>query len=665
MQYRRELDGLRAVAVVPVILFHADLAYITGGYAGVDIFFVISGFLITSIILAAKEEDGFSLAAFYERRARRILPALVVVMVSCAPAAWLWMSPPDLRQFGQSVVAVSAFVSNVFFWRRTDYFAPAAEELPLLHTWSLGVEEQFYVVFPLFLGVCWRFWRHRLLLPLSVVALASLALSEWGWRSAPVGNFFSSPARAWELLLGAMVACAEAKRPLQARYGVRFNQAASACGLLLVLLSFFAYDRGTPFPSVYALAPTLGTALLIGFAGPSTFAGRLLSQPPLVGIGLISYSAYLWHQPVFAFARRLSLRELSPAVSVALAAATLGLAFLTWRYVETPFRDRRRVSRRTLVGAAGLATACLIGGGLFVGYTKNVSSRVGLPAELLASLEDLPRRAECFSPVLNGTAEADWTCPVAPGASAPPSFLVSGDSHAFSLLPAFEAIARRHGLQGTFAGARACAPLLGVVVVRENGDHDECTELNARVLGYVARHGIRDVFLVARWSAYADGDYGTAPELRDPTQRSGPALESARQAFAAGVERTLEAYARLGVRVHVVEQVPTQRYDARKLYFVGALRGRGFEFVEENAVTEREHHELQSYVSSVFDRFRSDGRVAFIDLSGGLCRDGVCPVGTAERSYYRDDDHLSSVGALLVSDRLEGPLAALGTAGAQ
>jgi peptidoglycan/LPS O-acetylase OafA/YrhL len=361
MKYRREIDGLRAVAVVPVILFHAGFASFEGGYVGVDVFFVISGYLITSILIEDLERGRFSIARFYERRARRILPALFFMMICCVPFAWAWMVPSEFRDFSQAVIAVTLFVSNILFWQKTDYFAPAAEENPLLHTWSLAVEEQFYIVFPLLLLVLWRFGRNPVLWSIVLLSLASLALAEWGSRNAPVANFFLIVPRIWELGAGAICALVLHGRP------VRENTILSTLGLGLIVVSVFAFDGNTPFPSLYALAPVGGTALIVLFAGPGTPVGRLLSLPAFVGIGLISYSAYLWHQPLFAFARIRSFGHVEDGLLLALAVASLGLGWLSWRFVERPFRKGGRLLPRQsgVFAASAVGIVALMGFGLY------------------------------------------------------------------------------------------------------------------------------------------------------------------------------------------------------------------------------------------------------------------------------------------------------------
>ena len=257
MQYRREIDGLRAVAVLPVILFHAGFGVFSGGYVGVDVFFVISGYLITSILISELEQGNFSILRFYERRARRILPALFFVMLACLPFAYMWMLPSQLEEFAQSIFAVSLFLSNWLFWSQTGYFGTAAELKPLLHTWSLAVEEQYYLLFPILLLSLWRYGRRSVLGFVVVVALLSLLLSEWGWRNEPDINFFFTFSRFWELLAGSICAFLTVGRTLKS------NNVLSAIGLAAIVVSIFAFDDNTPFPSVYALVPVVGTALII------------------------------------------------------------------------------------------------------------------------------------------------------------------------------------------------------------------------------------------------------------------------------------------------------------------------------------------------------------------------------------------------------------------
>ena len=302
MDYRKEVDGLRAVAVLPVVFFHAGFPIFGGGYVGVDVFFVISGFLITSIIATELQAGKFSLLSFYDRRARRILPALVVMVLVCLPFAWLWMLPSELKEFSESMAAVFTFSSNILFWRTSGYFDTEAELKPLLHTWSLAVEEQYYLFFPLLLGLLWKFGQRLTLLVLGVLAIFSLCLGQWGSTNDPSAAFYLLPTRGWELLIGAGAALLVVQGRVP-KAGPKVHEWGSALGLALIAGSVFLYGRDTPFPGIYALAPTVGAVMIILLATPQCLVGRLLGSRIAVGIGLVSYSTYLWHQPLLAFAR--------------------------------------------------------------------------------------------------------------------------------------------------------------------------------------------------------------------------------------------------------------------------------------------------------------------------------------------------------------------------
>ncbi len=305
MEYRKEIDGLRALAVLPVILFHAGFETFSGGFVGVDVFFVISGYLITSIILIELELGDFSIVNFYDRRLRRIMPGLFAVILTCIPFAWILLSPADLISFAKSLVAVPLFVSNIYFWSDGGYFETAAELKPLLHTWSLAVEEQYYLIFPIFLMMLCKLRRRWIFVSLGLVSLASLAIAQWATYTHPTSAFFLLPTRGWELMIGAFAAFYLSQGKCK-DFGKSVSEFSGWLGIAMVFFGVFFYSKITPFPGFYALVPTLGTLLIILFATQKTTVGRFLGNKAFVGIGLISYSAYLWHQPILAFARNWS-----------------------------------------------------------------------------------------------------------------------------------------------------------------------------------------------------------------------------------------------------------------------------------------------------------------------------------------------------------------------
>ena len=332
MKYRSEIDGLRALAVLPVIFFHAGFKTFSGGFIGVEIFFVISGYLICSLIIEEIERKDFNLLSFYERRARRILPALFFVLIITIPFAWVVMLPSQMYDFSKSIIAVSLFLSNFFFWQESGYFNPNIENSPLLHTWSLAVEEQFYLIFPIALIALWRFGKRKLTIFLVFFALISFLLSEWGWRNHPTANFYFSPTRFWELLSGSITALTIKK------FGLKGNNFYALIGLFLISSSIFIFDETTPFPSYMTLIPIIGTVLVIIYANNNTYVANYLSFKPLVFIGLISYSAYLVHQPLFSIARINSLNGINDYLMLVLILLTFIIAFVIWKFVETPFR---------------------------------------------------------------------------------------------------------------------------------------------------------------------------------------------------------------------------------------------------------------------------------------------------------------------------------------
>lgn len=375
MEYRREIDGLRAIAVVSVILFHAGFQAFSGGYVGVDVFFVISGFLITTIILSERRAGKFSLVNFYERRARRILPALFFVMLVCLPFAWLWLLPADMESFSQSIVAITAFISNVFFWSERGYFGTAVDLKPLLHTWSLGIEEQYYFIFPLLLILLLKRKRAFAYIALAAIGVVSLVSSVWLTRVHVDSAFYLLPTRFWELLLGSFVAIVRFNDDSSRGHGATpvnwQSEALGLLGLLLIVGPVFFFSKKTLFPGYAVLLPTVGTALVIHYSSKESLAGKFLGNPLFVGIGLISYSAYLWHQPMFAFARHQNGgHEPGRQLFVILIFATLAASYLSWRYIENPFRNKARYSRKKIFALSAVFLAAFAAIGL-AGWKSN------------------------------------------------------------------------------------------------------------------------------------------------------------------------------------------------------------------------------------------------------------------------------------------------------
>lgn len=359
MQYRPEIDGLRSLAILPVILFHAGFGWIPGGFLGVDIFFVISGYLITSILIKEKSSHTFSLLRFYERRARRILPALFFVLSISTIAAWLLLSPNALVQYAESLIASVSFVANIYFWLTTNYFNADTTLKPLVHIWSLGIEEQFYFLFPLLFLLLWSKKKH-LYIFLSLCFIISLISADLTSHTDPNRSFYLLHTRAWELLAGSFCAFYLANRPSLPTN--TFSQCSSAIGLLAVVISFLVLNNTSHHPGLITLLPVLGTVFIILYANPRTWTARLLSLTPLVWIGLLSYSAYLWHQPLFAFTRFLTFSAtLELKISLSLIVLTFVLAWISWRFVERPFRNRQFLSCKQIFTCSFIAIIVTVG----------------------------------------------------------------------------------------------------------------------------------------------------------------------------------------------------------------------------------------------------------------------------------------------------------------
>lgn len=498
MDYRKEIDGLRAVAVVPVILFHAGFNLFSGGFVGVDVFFVISGFLITSIILDEISKGTFSILHFYERRARRILPALFVVVACCIPFAWFWMTPGEFNDFTKSVVAVSLFVSNIFFYSETDYFGFSAEEVPLLHTWSLAVEEQYYVFFPFFMLIVWRYAPRLLLWLILALAVLSFGLAQYASERYPTANFFLTPTRIWELMVGS--ACAIVIKNIKPAG----SELPAAVGLGLILYSIFRFDEHTPFPSFYTLIPIVGAVLIILFARDKTLTTQLLSTRILVGIGMISFSAYLWHQPIFAFARIRVGADVTTFQFLLLSLATFLLAVASWRYVEQPFRDRQRPllkSRQRIFLASGVFTAILAACALVMDnsnyFTASKTDRQRYFLQFLnysemADFEDYATPPECSLGLERNSFDMFDKEACLRLDETKPNYILMGDSHAGHLWRALsESYSDINILPVISSG---CRPTIGFEGAKR------CTDLTRYIFeDYLLENSVNGIILSSRW----------------------------------------------------------------------------------------------------------------------------------------------------------------------
>ena len=630
MVYRREIDGLRAIAVLLVILFHAGFSAFSGGYVGVDVFFVISGYLITTIIINDLERDRFSIIEFYERRARRILPALFFVILCCIPFAYFWMGPQQLKDFSQAIFSIAFFVSNILFFIKEDYFSPAAEENPLLHTWSLAVEEQFYIFFPVMMIIMWRRGNNCAFYAIIILCILSFILSEWAWRHFPSANFYLLPSRAWELGVGSI--CAFAIK----RHTVKPNSYLALLGLALVLYAVLFFDESTPFPSAYALIPVVGAALIVLFASSSNIVGRFLSRRALVGVGLVSYSAYLLHQPIFAFARIISYEHPDSISMGLLALLSLGLAYLTWRFVEQPFRVKRsgfHFSRGQIFSISALMIISFSVVGLY-GHIKD-----GMPGRLMNSAINYQfyetarpsaRRGECHATPARNIAP-DAVCIYG---SAERKIAVIGDSHAVELAYAMGNMAAEHGFSVIHYSFSGCAPSY---MKESNG---ACEIWTKESVDYIkAQKDIDHVIVTYRLSSHLAGDhYGYYPNV--PTQKPDEVVNEIVYSLSA----MLDAFSAHGKSVYFVDQAPELPKHIHNMIIRNG--GGGDILIGASLKWWQERRPFIGRIISIV------GKNKFIDVEDIFCNDEVCFAGVDGVSYYFDDDHMSVSGATKVGERV-------------
>ena len=487
IRYRSDIDGLRAVAVSLVILSHALVPGFEGGYIGVDVFFVISGYLITRIILSDHAQGQFSLAEFYRRRIRRILPALFVMLaVTSAVAFRLLQVPADLQDFGRSVIATVFFYSNLYFWQGTDYFSESAQLVPLLHTWSLAIEEQFYLLFPLLFLAGLSIPRIRWITV--ALALASLVCSQVLSVLYPVANYYLLPSRAWELMAGVLGAFYVHLRQPAARDGL------STLGLLMIVAAALSFRSTTPVPSVVALLPVVGACLVLVYGSSAGMAGRLLACAPLVFIGQVSYSAYLWHQPIFALWRKTHIDAPGALQIALLIAATFAIAVVSWALVERPFRRSSIPLPRLAFTALACALLLTAGGGL-LGKFRDAPFRLSAP--MRAMLAEAEWSRHCLLHDDDGQVSLpESKCVTHPQATGG-DLIVWGDSLASSLTPGL--IARLpDDIRLTQVTHAQCAPVAGVIPDGVPGS-DGCMAFDREAMDYILKSPARTVILAGAW----------------------------------------------------------------------------------------------------------------------------------------------------------------------
>jgi peptidoglycan/LPS O-acetylase OafA/YrhL len=630
--YRPDIDGLRAIAVLAVLFYHSGIGFFSGGYVGVDVFFVISGYLITTIIVREIGLGKFSIAGFYERRMRRILPAIITTVAACLLIGYALLETSDFEDLARSSIANNLFLSNIYFYWQTGYFDAPAELKPLLHTWSLSLEEQYYVVMPVLLLLIARFCKQRFLLFVVPVFIVSFAACVYGMASDPSAVFYMLPTRAWELLIGSILAIATLPRlPSEGAM-----QGLAAIGLALVLTGILGFDDQTAFPGAYAAIPTIGTAILIytGRAG-MTLVNRLLSARLMVFVGLISYSLYLWHWPLIVYARYLKAEDLTQTEKMALIVVMIAVATLSWRFVETPFRKKKLLATRKSIFVGSLvATTTVI--------------LAGLAAIVSLGDQELDHWKACEN-IEERIAENRGLCRIGDD-SAAPHFLLWGDSHARSWASAVNVSAQRKSKSGYLASKTACAPLLGI----ERQGRKKCLAFNETVFSFIEEHSeIDTVILSARWGLAAEGsrykeEDGDPIVLIDTLATAGQP-EYQHELTENALYRTVLSLQEIGKRVLVVGPVPEVGYDVPSVNHIALITNRD---VNSMIAPSRSDFDIRNRnVLSTLSRLQDELHVKILSPSTLLCDDTICRVALeGGLALYRDDHHLSTFGAKYISE---------------
>lgn len=665
MAYLPAIDGFRAVAVLSVIIYHASASFLPGGYLGVDVFFVISGFLITGVILDELDSGRFSISGFFKRRIRRILPILLFVCLASVPFAWLLLPQMQLKDFFQSLVAISVYSSNFLFWIESGYFEVDSSLKPLIHTWTLGVEEQFYILLPIALIFLHRRFRQSIPLTLFSLMLVSLTFAHLSYVNSPDFTFFLLPTRAWELLAGSLTFWIVYRTRVLSKLSLgHVSNGIFAIGLLIIAISVVTFSEGTPIPSLWGVLPVAGTAMvLIAIAAHAKFA-RILLIRPLVWIGLVSYSAYLWHQPLFAFSRAAYISAPPPSIIFLLILGTFALSFLSWKFIERPFRDRSPSSilkDKHVFGFAAVFTISLGAVGLWGhfgdGHPQRIEYRENAELTLLreSTVHHPIRRERCQE--TKAHTSSSGLCLAIDHPNERLRVGVFGDSHATAILPAFEAVSRSTEADILFMRI-GCSPISNVLMVPSE-DGQNCGVSASSLPDLADFEDIDVVFLFSRWSRFISPVRGRTVFFNSFGSQTSFSYAESRKAFESGVEKTFQDYEDIGVPVVFVGQPPDldvnahltiikmgilRMHDVRERRRVIAATSPVLGSQEALNYSMRVISESASPCSAVVsleDELSSNGRV--------LWSDGLV-------SFYRDDNHLSSPGALRVAPLLTNTL---------
>ena len=647
--YRRDIDGLRAIAVLAVVFYHAKFPAFEGGFVGVDIFFVISGYLITSIILNDLRANRFSFLRFYERRVRRIFPALTVMILLTVPFSWFLLTPVDFKDFSQSIGFALASISNVLFWMEAGYFGTESELKPLIHTWSLGIEEQFYLVFPFILMTIWRFSRRYLMVFLVFIIISSLVLSEFTSRTDQSMSFYLIHTRVWELMVGALLAYWGILKPV----GTMRNLVVQQCtGLVLIFGAILLFSDQTNHPGFMTVIPVMGAGLLLRYGHNGGFIDSLLGNWVLVKIGLISYSLYLFHHPIFAFMRNYLLNpptfyDYSFAILFSFLAA-----YGSYKYVETPFRHKHIVKDRLFWPLITLLVFILLGvsvsGHWSKGYPQRFGSQFFPIFESQRGIEPTVDGKRCHATF------PSVRCIIGDSKAPITEWALVGDSHAGSLGFAIDEMLKGMGSSALQLTQGGCAYALGLEKKSNN-----CLEVNNLVRSEIFASDIKNIVIAGRYVrnlelyGFDNGEGGVENSKEDsffePTNYEN---ESDRRSIVLdSYFNSINELVSSGKNVFLIYPIPEVGWDVPRYIFKRKIRNKDGR-VSTDAF---KYYERSSEVISMFDDIPDAENFYRIYPSNIFCDtelENRCLTDVGGRPLYFDDDHLTTFGAKMVTQKI-------------
>lgn len=639
ISYRADIDGLRAIAVLSVVLNHAGIALFPGGFIGVDIFLVISGYLITSIIMREINAGKFSLVKFYERRIRRIYPALFAMLAFTVIATMLLYNAQNLRDFGKSLIATTFFFSNIHFWTETGYFERPAQLKPLLHTWSLAVEEQFYIFFPLLMLGLARYVKPRIAQILTGIAILSFSLDLFTLQSDASGAFYFAHLRAWELLIGGILAL----NPFPTKTNLSVRNFLSLLGLGMTLAPIFLYTSNTAFPGFAAALPVLGAALII-YSGIEDFpfVSKLLSVAPLVFIGQISYSLYLWHWNLIVFGKYYAIKSLTPQEMFGLLLVIFIISILSWHFVEKPFREKSILQNRSIfIYAASVMSLAAVVGAVIYFYYDTRSARTENVGERTWAIHCQYQK--------NGYKNKNLPkgCPLGVKKQ-DPSFLLWGDSFGFALSEGITLSASKHHIAGQLVFSNGCSPALGI-----EREDIPCLNNNNAIIQYITQHPeLKTVILVSHWTSWVEGSsYNFTKDTRDvaltDTLSKSEQHESNAVLAERGLERAIQKLYELHRKVVIINQVPEIGYDVPSANFIAQRTGRDANEIIAPSLKDYLQRSFNS--SQILNRLAEKYNIQIIEPWKALCNDAQCLAVVDQKPLYMDDYHLSVFGSQYIS----------------